>query len=119
MRVCSQVLWGLINCIPTAIMGIVAWVYAADGAADDRGAAPPPPPPPARASHLISCARMRAGAQDEITAWLIGVIVTFAIIFAINSSIHSFLVVHYAKHDKARPADRGVIAIRLQHDCDA
>jgi len=47
------------------------------------------------------------------------VIVTFAIIFAINSSIHSFLVVHYAKHDKARPADRGVIAIRLQHDCDA
>ena len=34
MRVCPQVLWGLINCIPTAIMGIVAWVYAADGAAE-------------------------------------------------------------------------------------
>ena len=117
MRVCPQVLWGLINCIPTAIMGIVAWVYAADGAADDRGAAPPSPPRAPLTSSLS--ARVRAGAQDEITAWLIGVIVTFAIIFAINSSMHSFLVVHYAKHDKARPADRGAIAIRLQHDCDA
>ena len=27
-------------------------------------------------------------------------VVTFALIFAINSSIHSFLVVHYAKEDK-------------------
>ena len=32
-------------------------------------------------------------------AWLIVIIVTFAIIFAINSSIHSFLVVKYAKSD--------------------
>ena len=53
MRVCSQVLWGLINCIPTAIMGIVAWVYAADGAADDRGAALPPPPGALLSPHLL------------------------------------------------------------------
>lgn len=31
--------------------------------------------------------------------WLITIIVTFAIIFAINSSIHSFLVVKYAASD--------------------
>ena len=37
---------------------------------------------------------------DAITAWLVGVIVVFAVVFAINSSIHSFLVVHYAEHDK-------------------
>ena len=28
------------------------------------------------------------------------VVVAFALIFAVNSSIHSFLVVHYAKEDK-------------------
>lgn len=33
-------------------------------------------------------------------AWLIAMIVLFAIIFAINSSIHSYLVVKYAKEDK-------------------
>jgi len=32
--------------------------------------------------------------------WLVSIIVTFAIIFAINSSIHSFLVVKYASKDK-------------------
>ena len=37
---------------------------------------------------------------NTMTTWLIVVIVTFAIIFAINSSIHSFLVVKYAKSDK-------------------
>ena len=35
-----------------------------------------------------------------MTTWLVVVIVTFAIIFAINSSIHSFLVVNYASKDK-------------------
>ena len=36
-----------------------------------------------------------------LTVWLTGAVVVFAIVFAVNSSIHSFLVVHYAKHDKA------------------
>ena len=35
-----------------------------------------------------------------MTGWLITSIVAFAIVFAINSSIHSFLVVKYAKSDK-------------------
>ena len=35
-----------------------------------------------------------------MTGWLISSIVAFAIIFAINSSIHSYLVVKYAKSDK-------------------
>mmetsp|Transcript_5013 Transcript_5013/g.6624 ORF Transcript_5013/g.6624 Transcript_5013/m.6624 type:complete len:149 (+) Transcript_5013:108-554(+) len=36
----------------------------------------------------------------RMAGWLITVIITFAIIFAINSSIHSYLVVKYAKADK-------------------
>lgn len=36
----------------------------------------------------------------SMTVWFIVVIVAFAIIFAINSSIHSYLVVKYAKADK-------------------
>jgi len=35
-----------------------------------------------------------------MTVWLIVAIVAFAIIFAINSSIHSFLVVNYASKEK-------------------
>ena len=35
-----------------------------------------------------------------MTVWLVIVIVAFAVIFAINSSIHSFLVVKYASKDK-------------------
>ena len=32
--------------------------------------------------------------------WLMASVVMFALIFAVNSSIHSFLVVHFAKDDK-------------------
>merc|ERR1719343_630813 len=35
-----------------------------------------------------------------MTVWLVVVIVAFAIIFAINSSVHSFLVVKYASKEK-------------------
>lgn len=35
-----------------------------------------------------------------MTVWFIVIIVTFAVIFAVNSSIHSYLVVKYAKSDK-------------------
>lgn len=38
--------------------------------------------------------------NSSMIGWLITTIVCFAIIFAINSSIHSFLVVKYAKADK-------------------
>ena len=69
----TEVLWGLINCIPTAAMAAVAYSL------------------PMRAD----------GANDvAFTVALMAMVVTFALIFAVNSSIHSFLVVHYAKKDK-------------------
>ena len=39
-------------------------------------------------------------APAAVTVWLMGTVVCFALIFAVNSAIHSFLVVHYAKEDK-------------------
>jgi hypothetical protein len=38
--------------------------------------------------------------ENGLLGWLIAIIVSFAVIFAINSSIHSFLVVNYAKKEK-------------------
>ena len=35
-----------------------------------------------------------------MTAWIAVILISFAVIFAINSSIHSFLVVKYAAQDK-------------------
>jgi hypothetical protein len=72
----TEVLWGLINTLPTAIMAAVAWAY----------------------SELAS--RGSDGFREGLSAWVLGCLVVFAIIFAINSSVHSFLVVHYAKADK-------------------
>ena len=72
----TEVLWGLINCIPTAVMCSVAFSYSNAS--------------PVNAS----------GSTTAVAAWLMTTIVLFAFIFAINSSIHSFLVVHYAKTDK-------------------
>uniref|UniRef100_A0A7S2K2V7 Uncharacterized protein n=1 Tax=Leptocylindrus danicus TaxID=163516 RepID=A0A7S2K2V7_9STRA len=37
---------------------------------------------------------------NKQVAWLIATVASFAVIFAINSSIHSYLVVKYAKKDK-------------------
>lgn len=65
----TEVLWGVVNCAPTALMACVAL-----------------------SSPTIS--------SDELAIWLMGSVVAFALIFAVNSSIHSFLVVHYAKADK-------------------
>eukprot|EP00553_Chaetoceros_curvisetus_P011853 CAMPEP_0204639162 /NCGR_PEP_ID=MMETSP0717-20131115/41964_1 /ASSEMBLY_ACC=CAM_ASM_000666 /TAXON_ID=230516 /ORGANISM="Chaetoceros curvisetus" /LENGTH=387 /DNA_ID=CAMNT_0051659163 /DNA_START=121 /DNA_END=1284 /DNA_ORIENTATION=- len=67
----TEILWGVINCMPTLIMCIVM-AFA-----------------PAFENHDLT----------TMTVYFIIVIVFFAIIFAINSSIHSFLVVKYAKHD--------------------
>jgi hypothetical protein len=37
---------------------------------------------------------------NEMINWFVVVIITFAVIFAVNSSIHSFLVVNYASKEK-------------------
>lgn len=68
----TEMLWGAINCFPTAAMAIV----------------------------MATSTSFQTENTDEMIVWLIVLVVTFAIIFAINSSIHSFLVVKYAKADK-------------------
>jgi len=68
----TEVFWGMINCYPTLVAAIV--VYTSEA--------------------------FRQYYWGSMIAWLVVIIVTFAIIFAINSSIHSFLVVKYAKADK-------------------
>ena len=68
----TEVFWGMINCYPTLIATIV--VYASEV--------------------------FRQYQLSGMIAWLIIIIISFAIIFAINSSIHSFLVVKYASADK-------------------
>lgn len=68
----TEVLWNLINCLPTLVM---AFVLAFSDSFENNDV-------------------------PAMTAWMISGIVTFAIIFAINSSIHSYLVVKYASTDK-------------------
>ncbi|KAL3919335.1 MAG: hypothetical protein SGILL_003801, partial [Bacillariaceae sp.] len=68
----TEVFWGLINCIPT----LVAWIVMSWG--------------PAFESYNVR----------GMTGWIISVAIAFAIIFAINSSIHSYLVVSYASKEK-------------------
>ena len=68
----TEVFWGLINCLPT-LAGACVMQF----------------------SDIFTNAE-----QDAMTIFLVIVIITFAIIFAINSSIHSFLVVNYASSDK-------------------
>ena len=68
----TEILWGFVNCLPTLVMAIVMAFS------------------PSFQNHELT----------PMTSWFISTIVVFAIIFAINSSIHSFLVVKYAKADK-------------------
>ena len=68
----TEVFWGLINCIPT----LVAWIVMSWG--------------PSFENYNVR----------GMTGWIISVIISFAIIFAINSSIHSYLVVNYASKEK-------------------
>ena len=68
----TAVFWGLINCIPTLVAALV--LQTGDIFADYD--------------------------HSAMLGFMVAVIVTFAIIFAINSSIHSFLVVKYASKDK-------------------
>ncbi|KAL3929886.1 MAG: hypothetical protein SGBAC_012014 [Bacillariaceae sp.] len=68
----TEVLWGVINCLPTLVIwAVMTWS-------------------PTFTEYEVT----------GMTTWLVAVIVAFAIIFAINSSIHSFLVVNYASKDK-------------------
>ena len=70
----TEILWGLLNCLPTALMAAVCYGY---GASATEGETPP-----------------------AVAFWLMTTVVYFALIFAVNSAVHSFLVVHYASEDK-------------------
>jgi hypothetical protein len=64
----TEILWGMLNCVPSLVM----WAVMSYGSSFQN-------------SELT-----------EMTIWLVATIITFAFIFAINASIHSFLVVSYA-----------------------
>jgi hypothetical protein len=68
----TEVMWGMINCLPTAVAAIVMQFSAPF---DNRD-------------------------TTVMLPFLLAIIITFAVIFAINSSIHSFLVVNYASKEK-------------------
>ncbi|KAI2503555.1 Major Facilitator [Fragilaria crotonensis] len=68
----TEVFWGLINCVPTLIMAMAMMLAPSFVNAD----------------------------QGQMTIWFAVNVVAFAVIFAINSSIHSFLEVKYAAKDK-------------------
>jgi hypothetical protein len=67
----TEVWWGFFNCLPTLVAAVA--LQFSDSLANDDSAA---------------------------TGFLASVIVAFAVVFAINSSIHSFLVVNYASTEK-------------------
>jgi len=68
----TEVLWGSLNCLPTLVAAIVLQGSDMFDSYDVSG----------------------------MTAFLVTVIIAFAVVFAINSSIHSFLVVNYAAKEK-------------------
>lgn len=68
----SEILWGVVNCLPTGVLAVV--MRESTAFADDD-------------------------VNGKLT-WLLVAILSFAVVFAINSSIHSYLVVKYAASDK-------------------
>ncbi|GMI31223.1 hypothetical protein TeGR_g3050 [Tetraparma gracilis] len=68
----TEIMWGLVNCAPTLVLAVA--LSKAPAFLDED--------------------------QPSMLAWLIAGIAVFAVIFAINSSIHSFLVVKYSPRDK-------------------
>jgi hypothetical protein len=68
----TEVFWGLINCLPTLVACIV----------------------------MMWSPSFHDTYQTAMTIWLVVIIFSYSAIFAVNSSIHSFLVVHYAARDK-------------------
>jgi len=78
----TEVLWGLVNCLPTLVMAVVAAASADAGTYSQPSHAGLPP-------HT-----------SLLGGSLVGTIACFALVFAVNSSIHSYLVVLYAASDK-------------------
>jgi Major Facilitator Superfamily len=68
----TELFWGTVNCMPTIV---AAFVLQFSPSFEDHE-------------------------QSAMTIWLVVIVVSFAIVFAINSSIHSYLVVKYAEKDK-------------------
>lgn len=68
----TEAFWGIINCIPTFSLSLV----------------------------LRYSPSFQEYQKVSMAAWLILFIISFAFIFAVNSSIHSYLVVKYAKTEK-------------------
>ncbi len=67
-----EVLWGMVNCVPTAVLGGIVAFHDA----------------------------FKDGERPEMLATVIVGIAVFALVFAVNSAIHSYLVVRYAEGDK-------------------
>ena len=61
----TEIMYGLLNCIPTLVMGVA----------------------------MTSAPAFLESDQEGMLGWMVVWVVVFAVIFAINSSIHSFLVV--------------------------
>jgi len=68
----TEIFWGLINCIPS----LVAWAAFTWATAFQN--------------HV----------DASMIAWIVLLVIAFSVIFAINSSIHSYLVVKYASKEK-------------------
>lgn len=87
----TEVLWGLVNCLPTLVMAVVAAASADAGTYSQPSHAGLPP-------HT-----------SLLGGSLVGTIACFALVFAVNSSIHSYLVVLYAASDKANAPARRLV----------
>jgi len=112
------VLWNWINCLPTLALGIlffasswfnggeVSYSTATTAAPADSSRSRPAAPAASfcEARSLLRSARSLCALQNQdATAMLVVMIAgvsLFAIIFAVNSSVHSYLVVRYADGNK-------------------
>lgn len=94
----TEVFWGLVNVYPTLIAAIVFYarsvrLFRLVGLSASVLQVTP------LSLHAHSDVFINYYLPGMIT-WLLVIIISFAVIFAINSSIHSFLVVKYAASDK-------------------
>lgn len=72
----TEVLWGVINLLPTAIGAAILYASPSFSSFGDERS------------------------TTTMTILLVAIVLSFGVIFAINSSIHSYLVVKYARGDK-------------------
>lgn len=68
----TEVLWGILNTVPTLTLSIL----------------------------MFSAPYYLSHTQEPMVATLVSSVSVFAVVFAINSSVHSYLVVKYAARDK-------------------